>query len=44
MYQYHRLREHKKNGLQSCTKTIDQENTIKMDYSYVPQPSIKRTQ
>ena len=44
MYQNHRSREHNKNGLQPCTKTIDPENTMKMDYSHVPQPSIKRTQ
>ena len=44
MYQNHRLREKNKNGLQPCTKTIDPENTIKMDYSHVPKPSIKRTQ
>jgi hypothetical protein len=35
MYQSHRSREHNKNGLQPCTKTIDPENTIKMDYSHV---------
>ena len=37
MYQNHRSRKHNKNGLQRCTKTIDQENTIKMDYSHIHQ-------
>ena len=36
MYQNNRSRKHNKNGIQPCTKTIDQENTIKMDYSHVP--------
>jgi hypothetical protein len=44
MYQNHRSRKKNKNGLQRCTKTIDQENTIKMDYSHVPKPSIQKTQ
>ena len=33
MYQNHRLREHNKNGLQPCTKTINQENRKQIDYS-----------
>jgi hypothetical protein len=37
-------RKHNTNGLQPCTKTIDPENTIKMDYSHVPKPSITTTQ
>ena len=44
MYQNHRSREHNKNGLQPCTKTINQENTIKMDYSHVAKLSIKMIQ
>ena len=44
MYQNHRSREHNKNGLQPYTKTIDPENTIKMDYSHIPKPSIQKTQ
>ena len=44
MYQNHRSRDHNKNGLQPCTKTIDPENKIKMDYNDVPKQSIKRTQ
>ena len=44
MYQNHRSREHNKNGLQPCTKTIDPEKKIKMDYNDVPKQSIKRTQ
>jgi hypothetical protein len=44
MYQIHRSRTKNKNGLQRCTKTIDQENTIKMDYSHVAKPSIKMLQ
>ena len=43
MYQNHQSQEHNKNGLQPCTKTIDPENTIKMDYSHIPKPSIQRT-
>jgi hypothetical protein len=42
--QNHRSSERNKNGLQPCTKTIDPENTIKMDNSHVPKQSIKRTQ
>jgi hypothetical protein len=44
MYQNHQSRKHNKNGLQPCSKTIDQDDTIKMDYSHVPKPLIKRTQ
>ena len=44
MYQNYRSQEHNENGLQPCTKTIDQENTIKMDYCHVAKPSIKMLQ
>ena len=44
MYLNNRCSEHHENGLQRCTKTIDPENTIKIDYSHVPKQSIQRTQ
>ena len=44
MYQNHRSREHHTNGLQRCTKTINQENTKQIDYSHIPKPSIQKTQ
>ena len=44
MYQNHRSQEHNRNGLESCTKTVDPENTIKIDYGHVPKPSIQKTQ